>query len=52
MLVTTSLELENGRVLHLRKPTIPDAEQAAIYQRLGIDWKAAFPPQKTWLKSE
>jgi hypothetical protein len=52
MLATTSLALEDGRVLHLRKPTIPDAEQAAVYQRLGIDWKAAFPTQKTWMKSE
>lgn len=52
MLATTSLTLEDGRVLHLRKPTVPDAEQAAVYQRLGIDWKAAFPAQQTWAKSE
>jgi hypothetical protein len=32
MLATTSLTLEDGRVLHLRKPTVPDAEQAAVYQ--------------------
>ena len=50
MLVTTSLTLEDGRVLHIRKPSVPDAEQAAVYQRLGIDWKAAFPIQKTWVK--
>jgi hypothetical protein len=52
MLATTSLTLEDGRVLHLRKPTVSDAEQAAVYQRLGIDWKAAFPAQQTWAKSE
>ena len=52
MLATTSLTLEDGRVLHLRKPTVPDAEQATVYQRLGIDWKAAFPAQKTWAKGE
>ncbi len=50
MLVTTSLTLEDGRVLHLRKPSVPDAEQAMVYQRLGIDWRAAFPVQKTWAK--
>lgn len=50
MLVTTSLTLEDGRVLHIRKPSVPDAEQATVYQRLGIDWKAAFPVQKTWAK--
>jgi hypothetical protein len=37
MLATTSLTLEDGRVLHFRKPTVPDAEQATVYQRLGID---------------
>ncbi len=52
MLATTSLTLEDGRVLHLRKPTVPDAEQATVYQRLGIDWKAAYPAQKTWAKGE
>ena len=52
MLATTSLTLEDGRVLHLRKPTVPDAEQATVYQRLGIDWKAAFPARKTWVKGE
>ena len=52
MLATTSLTLEDGRMLHLRKPTAPDPEQATVYQHLGIDWKAAFPAQKTWAKSE
>ena len=52
MLATTSLTLGDGRVLHLRKPTVPDAEQATVYQRLGIDWKAAYPAQKTWAKGE
>ena len=52
MLATTSLTLEDGRMLHIRKPTVPDAEQATVYQRLGINWKAAFPTQKTWAKGE
>lgn len=50
-LATTRLPLEDGRVLHIRKPTIPDAEQAQVFQKLGIDWKAAFPPQKRFVKS-
>lgn len=32
---------EDKRVLHLRKPTVSDAELATVSQRLGIDWKAA-----------
>lgn len=52
MLATTSLTLEDGRMLQIRKPAVPDAEQAVGYQRLGIDWKAAFPTQKIWAKEE
>jgi hypothetical protein len=48
----TALTLEDGRVLHLRKPTVPGAEQATVYQRFEIDWKAASPTQKTWAKGE
>ena len=48
----TGLTLEDGRMLHLRKPTVAGAEQATVYQRLGIDWKAACPAQKTWAKGE
>lgn len=49
-LVTTRLPLEDGRVLHIRKPTVPDAEQSQVFQKLGIDWKAEFPPQKRFVK--
>lgn len=49
-LATTRLPLEDGRVLHLRKATDPDAEQALVYERLGIDWKAEFPPQKRFVR--
>jgi len=49
-LVTTSLPLSDGRILHIRKPSLPDPEQALVYQKLGIDWKASFPPLKTFLK--
>lgn len=49
-LVTTSLPLSDGRILHIRKPSLPDPEQALLYQKLRIDWKAAFPPLKTFAK--
>jgi len=49
-LATTSLPLEDGRVLHIRKPSLPDPEQALVYKRLRIDWKSAFPQIKTFAK--
>ncbi len=49
-LVTTALPLHDGRVLRIRKPSQPDPEQALLYQKLGIDWKAAFAPLKTFAK--
>ncbi len=45
---TTVLPLEDGRVLRIRKATIPDEEQATIYRQLGIEWKTVFTPQKTF----
>lgn len=50
-LATTRLPLEDGRVLHIRKATLPDAGQAQVYRKLGIDWKAEFPPQKHFVKN-
>jgi hypothetical protein len=50
-LATTRLPLEDGRVLHIRKATLPDAGQAQVYRKLGIDWKAEYPPQKHFVKS-
>jgi len=50
-LLTTRLPLEDGRVLHIRKPSIPDAQQAKVFQNLGINWKAEIPPQKRFVKS-
>jgi hypothetical protein len=47
-LVTTALPLKDGRVLRIRKPSQPDAEQALIYQKLAIDWKSAFRPIKSF----
>lgn len=49
-LVTTRLPLEDGRVIEIRKPSRPDAEQALVYQRLGIDWKKAYPARKFVMK--
>jgi hypothetical protein len=40
--------LADKRVLEIRKPSQPDAEQARIYQLLGVDWKAAYPTVKTY----
>lgn len=50
-LATTRLPLEDGRVLHIRKATLPDAGQAQVYRKLGIDWKTEFTPQKHFVKS-
>jgi len=47
-LVTTALPLKDGRVLRIRKPSQPDPGQALIYQKLRIDWKAAFRPIKSF----
>ena len=48
--VTTRLPLEDGRVIEIRKPSLPDAEQALVYARLGIDWKQACPARKFVMK--
>jgi len=49
-LVSTRLSLEDGRVLTVRKPSLPDAEQDRVYKILGIDWKRACPTVKSELK--
>lgn len=45
-LVTTRLPLEDGRVIEIRKPSLPDTEQAQVYARLGIDWRGVYPARK------
>jgi transposase len=40
-LLTTRLPLEDGRIISIRKASVPDEEQARIYQMLGINWRAA-----------
>ena len=49
-LVTTRLPLEDGRIIELRKPSLPDAEQAQVYQILGVDWRKACPAKKFEMK--
>lgn len=50
-LVTTRLPLRDGRVVNIRKPSMPDAAQARVYEILGIAWKESYPAQKTELKN-
>ncbi|MDE0768039.1 MAG: IS1634 family transposase [Opitutaceae bacterium] len=49
-LVSTRLPLEDGRILTIRKPSKPDAEQSLVYKILGIDWKEMCPMSKSELK--
>ena len=49
-LVSTRLPLADGRVIIVRKPSVPDAEQAQILRILGVDWKALCPATKTEIK--
>jgi transposase len=46
-LVSTRLPLNDGRIINIRKPSKPDAEQARIYTALGIDWKSGYTPQRS-----
>ena len=50
-LVSTRLPLEDGRIVTVRKPSLPDPEQARVYKILGIDWKRACPAVKSELKA-
>jgi len=50
-LVSTRLPLEDGRIVTVRKPSLPDAEQARVYKILGIDWKRGCPAVKSELKT-
>lgn len=50
-LLSTCLPLEDGTILQVRKPSVPDAVQAHILQQLGIDWQQACPVIKSKMKS-
>ena len=41
-----------GRIVTVRKPSLPDAEESRVYQILGIDWKRACPAVKSELKGK
>jgi transposase len=49
-LVSTCLPLEDGTIIQVRKPSVPDPEQAQILQQLGIDYKRACPVMKSKMK--
>ena len=48
-IVTARLKLSCGRIIQIRKPSLPDAEQQRVYDLLGIDWRQAFPAVKSEL---
>jgi hypothetical protein len=50
-LVSTILPLNDGTILQVRKPSVPDTAQALIFQQLGIDWKRACLAQESIMKS-
>lgn len=50
-LVTTRFPLKDGRIVSVRKASVPDEGQIQIYGMLGIDWKTAYKPRKTGIKS-
>ena len=49
-LVTTRIPIKDGSLLRLRKASLPDSEQASIYEKLGINWRSMCPSKKTKLK--
>jgi transposase len=46
-LVSTILTLKDGTIIQVRKPSVPDSQQAFVFQQLGIDWKPVCPAQKS-----
>jgi len=46
-LLTTRLPLEDGRIVSIRKASVPDEEQIRIYDMLGINWRSAHPTRRT-----
>jgi transposase len=51
-LVSTRLPLADGRIVTVRKPSVPDAGQAQLFGMLGIDWKRMCPATKTEIKRQ
>lgn len=50
-LLTTRFPLQDGRIVSIRKASVPDEEQIRIYNMLGISWKSAYYPRKTEIGS-
>jgi len=50
-LVTTRLPMKDGRVLRVRKASMPDPAQLEVYRNLNIDWKKEYPTRKSFMKS-
>lgn len=50
-LLTTRFPLQDGRIVSIRKASVPDEEQIRIYNMLGINWKSAYQPRKTEIGS-
>ena len=46
-LLTTRLPLEDGRIISIRKASVPDEEQIQIYNMLRINWRSAHPTRRT-----
>ena len=46
-LVSTILTLKDGTIIQVRKPSVPDSQQAFVFQQLSIDWKPVCPAQKS-----
>ena len=49
--VTVVLPTSNGRVLRIRKATVPEPAHREIYSTLGIPMEV-MPPEKTWHRSD
>ena len=50
-LLTTRFPLEDGRMVSIRKASVPDEEQIRIYDMLGINWRSAHPTRITETKA-
>lgn len=49
-LLSTVLPLKDGRTVQIRKPSVPDSEQARVFKHLGIDWQRDCPATKSIMK--
>jgi len=49
-IVTTRVPINDGSLIRIRKPSLPDIEQSSVYEKLGIDWRSMCPSTRTRLK--